>query len=127
MTPKRLLVAIAIVWGITGLVEPHLPNAGEPFSPIGMVQGFVTALLLFGWCKAHAEAHAIKPPLGAPLLVGLLAPIGIPYYAFRGYGLRGGARLIGLAVVALVAFAAIYLGCFEFSAWSAYLVTGAFR
>ena len=127
MRPERLLVAIGIVWGITGLVEPHLPNAGEPFSPIGMVQSLVTALLLFSWCKAHAEARSIKPPRGAPLLVGLIAPIGVPYYAFRGYGLRAGARLVGLALVALAVFGAIYLACFELSVWSAYLLTRVLR
>jgi hypothetical protein len=127
MTSKRLLIAIGTVWGIAGLIEPHFPNPGEPANPVGIVQGLATALLLFSWCKVHAEEHAIKPPPGAPLLVAVFAPIGLSYYAFRGYGLRGGTRLVGLALVAVVVFMAIYLVCFEVSAWSVYFVLRALR
>jgi len=127
MTSKRLLIAIGAVWGIAGLIEPQFPDPGEPFNPVGMVQGLAVALLLFSWCKAHAEEHAIKAPPGAPLLVAVFAPIGLPYYAFRGYGLRGGMRLVGLALAAFVVFGVIYLVCFEVSAWSAYFVRRALQ
>ena len=127
MTSKQLLFAIGAVWGAAGLIEAHYPNVPEPFSPVGMVQGLATGLLLYAWCKVHAKEHGIKPPPGAPLLSALLALVGVPYYAFAGFGLRGGARLVGLAVVAFVVFGLIYVVCFEISAWSAYFLARAFR
>jgi hypothetical protein len=120
MTPWRLLVALGFVWGVSGLVEPHLPDAGRPLNAVGVVQAVLTSILLFAWCKAHARAHAIQPAAGAALLVGVIAPIGVPYYAFRGFGFRGGARLIGLSIVTLVALYAIYFLCFEVSVWIRY-------
>lgn len=116
MVTRWFLSALGIVWAISGLVEPHLPEFREPFSAVGMIQGILTALLLFGWCKAHARAHSIEPPTGAALLVGLIAPIGVPYYALRGFGLRAGARLIGLALASLIGLEAVYVACFEVSA-----------
>ena len=90
MRPQRILVMIGVAWGIAGLVEPHLPNAGQPFNAVGAVQMVLSAILLFAWCKAHAQANYIKPPTGAPLLVGVLALVGLPYYALRAYGMRRG-------------------------------------
>jgi hypothetical protein len=82
-----------------------------------MVQGLVTGFLLFVWCKVHARAHAIEPPTGAALLVGFVAPIGVPYYALRGYGFRAGLRLIAKALGMLVVCEAIYVACYVASAW----------
>jgi len=48
-----------------------------------MGQTFVFAALLFSWCKADAHLRGINPPRGAPMLVGLFAIIGVPYYYFR--------------------------------------------
>jgi hypothetical protein len=120
MTPWRLLVALGVVWGVAGLVEPHLPDAGETLNAVGVVQGVLTSILFFAWCKAHARAHDIEPATGAALLVAVIAPIGVPYYAFRNFGFRGGARLIGLSIVTFFALGAIYVVCFELSVWVRY-------
>jgi len=116
MSARQLLIVLGLVWAITGTIEPHLPNAGEPLNAMGVVQGIATTVLLFAWCRAHARAHAIRPATGAALLVGIFAPIGVPYYAFRGFGLRGGARLIAFAIVGFVALMAVYFLCFTVSA-----------
>ncbi len=120
MTPWRLVVALGFVWGVTGLVEPHLPDAGETLNAAGAAQGVLTSLLLFAWCKAHARAHAVQLASGAALLVAVIAPLGVPYYAFRGFGFRRGARLIGLSIVTLLLLIAIYFVCFELSVWFRY-------
>ncbi len=39
-------------------------------------------MLLFAWCKADAAKRAIKAPPAAPLIVGIFALIGVPYYFF---------------------------------------------
>src|SRR5262245_37545719 len=103
MTPSRKLVlAMLLLWAVVGLLEPHTPHAGEPFNEIAFVQMIVWAVLIFSWVKAHARMNQITPPAGAPLFAALIPPIGVPYYAFRGYGFVRGAKLVGLAMLALV-------------------------
>jgi len=119
MQPRSLLALIAVTWGVAGLLGPHLAHAGELPNEVWVVQSLVTGFLLFVWCKAHARAHAIELPTGAALLVGFVAPIGVPYYALRGYGLGAGLRLIGKAIGMLVACEAIYVACYVASAWLA--------
>lgn len=114
--PRAFVLGMAAVWGITGLIEPHTLNAGEPMSAIGLVQVIVTAVLIFGWVKAHAQSHATTPPTGAPIFAALLPPLGVPYYAFRAFGPRAGAKLTGLALLTLVALCGIYFVSFEVSA-----------
>ena len=115
MTSRKFLAALGLVWGVGGLVEPHLPDAGEALNAVGIIQGIVTSVVLFAWCKAHARVHAVRPGAGAALLVGLIAPVGVPYYAFSGFGFRGGVRLIGSSVVASIGVLAIYVVCYELS------------
>ena len=116
MTPRQWVAIMAAVWGGGGLVEPHLPNAGQPLNEVAIVQNLILAILLFGWCKAHAQAQSIKPPTAAPLLVALIAPVGVPYYALRGFGFRRGALLIGWALLTFAGFLALYIVCFAVSA-----------
>ena len=114
-TDRWLLVALAVVWALAGLIEPHLPNAGQPFNEVATGQSLLTAILLFGWCKAHARTHAIQPPAGAAVLTAFLAPIGFPYYVFKGFGFRTGLLLVALSVVVVVGLSAVYLVCFQLS------------
>jgi hypothetical protein len=74
------------VWAIAGLVEPHLPDASQPLNLVALCQSLAMTVLLFGWCKSHAQVRSVKPPAAAPLLTALVAPIGLPYYAFKTYG-----------------------------------------
>ena len=113
---RKFVVGMLLLWGITGLIEPHTPNAGEPFNEIAVVQMVVWAVLMFGWVKAHAKQNQISPPAGAPLLAALLPPLGVPYYAFRGYGFLRGAKLVGLSLLMMIVMFAVYLALFEVSA-----------
>jgi hypothetical protein len=115
-TSRKFVVGMLFLWGVTGLIEPHTPNAGEPFNEIAFVQMIVWAVLMFGWVKAHAKLNQISPPTGAPLLAALLPPVGVPYYAFRGYGLLRGAKLVGLSLLTMILLFAVYLALFEVSA-----------
>ena len=116
--PRTFVFWMAVVWGVTGLIEPHTPHAGEPMNEIGFLQIIVWAVLLFGWVKAHARANAISPPAGAPLFAALLPPLGVPYYAFRAFGARAGAKLTGLALITLIGLFGLYTLLFELSARS---------
>ena len=115
-SPRAFVIGMVAVWGATGLIEPHTPNAGQPFNEIGFIQIIVWAILLFGWVKAHARSKQIEPPAGAPLFVALLPPLGVPYYAYRGFGLRQGSVLMVFALLALIAMFGTYTLLYELSA-----------
>ena len=116
MTNDRwFVVAMIALWAVAGLIEPHLPNGGTPFNEVSVVQSFAMAVLLFGWCKAHARTRAIRVPAYAPLLVAIFAPIGLPYYAFRGYGLRKGSLLLAFSLFTFIGLLAAYVFCFYLS------------
>jgi len=116
ISPRAFVIGMVAVWGATGLIEPHTPNAGEPFNEIGFFQIIAWALLLFGWVKSHARAKQIVPPTGAPLFAALLPPLGVPYYAFKGFGLREGSKLTGLSFLTLAVMFGIYTLMYELSA-----------
>ncbi len=80
---NSLLVAMAATSVVAGLIKPHMSHPERVVDELWVVETFVMAILLFVWCKAHAESRSIQPPAGAPLLVGLVAVIGVPYYFFR--------------------------------------------
>ena len=117
MTHDRwLVVAMAAVCACAGFVEPHIPLAGHPQNAVAVVQMFVMAVLLFAWCKAHARAHSIQVPAGAPALVALLAVVGVPYYAFRGYPLGRALLLLVSAIATFVGLMLLQGICFVVSA-----------
>jgi len=84
MTRDRiLLLAIAASWFVVGFLGPFTPSYGQAYNETALPYWLVLSALLFTWCKSHAATLGIAPPAGAPLLVGLIAPVGIPYYFFR--------------------------------------------
>ena len=112
---SKLVILILLSWLASGIVEPHLPNAGQPFNAGALIHGLVLSVLLFTWCKAHAKVHMIKPPAGAPLLVGIVSPIGIPYYALRGFGFRKGSLLLLKCLGTTVCCVVLYFLAYFFS------------
>jgi hypothetical protein len=85
-------------------------------SEIGFVQVIVWAVLVFCWVKAHARTKAIDPPAGASIFAAFVPPLGVPYYAFRAFGAREGAKLTGLALLTLIVLFGLYWVSFELSA-----------
>jgi hypothetical protein len=85
---RLLLVIMAVSWLVVGLVEPFTPSYGEFYNEASLPHAVVLAILLFSWCKAHAAAIGRTPPVGAPFLVALFSPIGVPYYFFRSFPWR---------------------------------------
>jgi hypothetical protein len=112
--PRWYVLVFALVLGFLGLVEPHFLAEG-PTDGATVAQAIVMSMLLFHWCKAHASYNSIRPSRGAPLLVALFAPIGIPYFALKGYGFGKGMRLIGLSVLTYLGLGILYGVCFGVS------------
>jgi hypothetical protein len=107
------LVAISVS---TGLFEAYLRRHGDDLRVAGVAQAFPVGILLFAWCKADAAHRGVKEPTGAALLVGLLAPVGVPYYYLRilspGDALLRIAGAAGVFVLMAVVTAAVFaLAC----------------
>jgi apolipoprotein N-acyltransferase len=68
---------------VVGVLQPHVSQGGAPLSPLVTGYTLVMAILLFSWCRADASARGIAVPSAAPILVALLAIVGVPYYYFR--------------------------------------------
>ncbi|MGO4223676.1 hypothetical protein AB4Y64_17715 [Lysobacter sp. TAF61] len=105
MKRDQLIVGVLIAtWPIAGLIEPFTPSYGQIYNEASLGHALVLAILLFAWCKAHASERGVPAPTGAPLLVALLAPVGLPYYFFRSFTWRRAS--VGLAKALLV-----FMGC----------------
>jgi len=76
------LIAIAAFFAAMGAALPHLRDASDERG-LSFILSVACSVLLFVWCKAHAAARGIDPPSPSALLVGLMAPVGVPYYFFR--------------------------------------------
>ena len=76
------LLALAGLFGAVGAVIPHLRDPSDERG-LSFLLSIASSILLFMWCKAHAAARGIEPPTPSALLVGLMAPGGVPYYFFR--------------------------------------------
>jgi hypothetical protein len=76
------LIAIAILFAAMGAILPHLRDASDERG-LSFILSVACSVLLFVWCKAHAASRGIDPPSPSALLVGLMAPVGVPYYFFR--------------------------------------------
>ena len=101
-TANRLLVAMGGISAVVGVLEPHLPHVEGPLSPLVAAYTLVMATLLFAWCKADASNRGIAVPAAAPILVALLAIVGVPYYFFRVLPFGRAVSAIGKAILFFV-------------------------
>ena len=116
MRSRDYLFHLASVYAFTGLLEPHMPDSGQPMNSATVAQALVAAALLFFWCKAHARERGVKPPSASPQLVAIVTPIGVPYYAFGALGPKAGAALILKSIGLLLLLTFLYGICYEISA-----------
>ena len=86
--PRSFIIAMFILSAALGVLQAYVQVIGEDARIAVMASMFGFAPLLFSWCKADAAHRGITPPLGAPLLVGMFALVGIPYYFLRTMPLR---------------------------------------
>lgn len=117
ITAQRLVVAMGGMFAIAGVLEPHVAHAATPLSSVGTAHTLVMAALLFLWCKADAAGRGIRPPTGAPLLVALIAIVGVPYYFFKVLPTSGALIAIGKAALLFLLLLVVYAACFLLSTW----------
>ena len=112
MTRDRfLLVLLVATWPLAGLLEPLAPSYGPQLhNEVSLGHALVLAVLLFAWCKAHASTQGISPSFGAPILVALLAPVGLVYYFFRAFPWRSALASMGKSLLVFLVCGALYAG-----------------
>ena len=68
------------------------------------------AICLFIWCKQHGRENGHTELKMYPILCALIGFIGIPVYAFRFYGFKGGTVLLLKTFIVLVVTATLSYG-----------------
>ena len=86
--PRRFVVAMFGVSAVLGVLQAYVRAQHGDFRIVAVVSMFSFAPLLFAWCKADAASRAITPPPAAPLLVGMVALVGVPYYFLKSLPLK---------------------------------------
>ena len=114
-TAQHLLVAMGGMSAVAGVLEPHVPNPGSPFSPVFTGYTLVMSVLFFFWCRADAAARGIRPPPAAPLIVALIAIVGVPYYYMKVLPLSRALIAIGKAALFSLLLGVINAACLYLS------------
>ncbi len=78
--PRRYIVAMFGVSAVLGVLQAYVRAQHADFRIAAVFSMFSFAPLLFAWCKADAASRGTTPPPAAPLLVGMFALVGVPYY-----------------------------------------------
>lgn len=104
---SALIVSFLALSAAAGVLQGYIVHRNQDVRVVTTAYIFPAAILLYSWCKADAAQRGIPPPPGAPILVGLFALIGVPYYFFKILPPRRAAVSIAKALgVLLLAFAA---------------------
>jgi apolipoprotein N-acyltransferase len=85
------------VSAVLGVLQAFVRAQHQDLRIVTLISMFTFAPLLFAWCKADAASRAITPPPAAPLLVGIFALVGVPYYFLKALPIRQARSAIALA------------------------------
>ncbi|MGQ9427706.1 hypothetical protein ACXYTJ_14560 [Gilvimarinus sp. F26214L] len=100
---------------VSAIVEARWPLLAEAAL---VTHVFVIAFMLYWWVGQHAlEQGLTSPPAGAKLSAALIAPIGLAYYFYRGYGFQSGTIKLMLAIVLFVLSSVLYMVPFYVVQW----------
>ena len=103
---KRLVLFFVVTFAISGFIEGYFYSLDE--GAAAFTHALVIAVICFAWCKAESKERNVPPPMGSPILCGLLPAIGIPVHLFRTRPFVDAAVATGKAVVVLVAAIAVF-------------------
>ena len=100
-----ILIILLTSFFISGSIEAYYPQASEMSY---FIHTFTIAIMLFWWVGEHSNENHIFAPKGSKLLSGFIAPIGLPYYFFKGFGFKSGLVKLILCILILVLCVFIY-------------------
>jgi hypothetical protein len=98
----KVVLAILVSFIISSLVDSYFIYTQNTADISFIPHTFILSVLLFIWCKYHAQENNIQDIGYKPLLCAVLGFIGLPYYAFKCYGLKGGAILLGKGFIVFI-------------------------
>jgi|SRR5580658_9679365 hypothetical protein len=113
---RQVLLTLVLIYLLGGVLLPHITHSASDKAALGLSLTFPAAIALFAWCKLNAAERHISAPPAAPLLVGLLGVVGVPYYFFKTLPVRSALFAIAKAVVFFVALNVIYFYASRLSA-----------
>lgn len=80
---RMTLFYMGAVCLLVGILEPFTNRPVDPYSPLGLIQVLLLAVLGYVWCRADAAERGIVPPKGAAIMIAVFAIVGIPAYFAR--------------------------------------------
>src|SRR5258706_4509705 len=105
--PRIYVLSILALSIACGIFQAYVRGQGKDLRIVTVPSIFLYAILFFSWCKADAAHRGIEPPDGAPLLVAMLALVGVPYYGDRALPWRRASLALLGAVCVLVLMIAL--------------------
>jgi hypothetical protein len=106
-----LLAAMLALVSVAGFLSVVLPLESTLYSLLSPALAVLASPLLYGWCRTHARTMGVAEPWGSAFICGVFAPVGVPLYLFRAFGLRrGSVSLVRAALVFFMLIAGSILG-----------------
>lgn len=106
-TSRIILGALVLSFFLSGTVEALWPFLSDATF---FIHGFTIAFLVFWWVGEHASEQGLAaPPNGSKFLSAFIPPVGLPYYFYRGYGVKLGTVKLGLSILTFAFASALYL------------------
>ena len=79
---NQLLTLWAFLFAISGIIDVLIASSGQDGRAAYGLLAWVSPVVAYSWCKAHAREHNTAPPLGSGVLFAVLTPLAIPLYFF---------------------------------------------
>jgi len=109
----KIVLAIIISFIISAVADSYFLYVKNIDQISFFPHTLVVSILLFLWCKQHAQENNIKSIGHKPLFCALIGFIGVPYYAFKCYGLKVGSILITKGFISLMLVIIIFV-CIDY-------------
>ena len=106
---KQILLWLFSSFVLAGVIESYFPEGSENARGISVAHTFVISILVFAWCKAHAQENDVTLRGGYRLFAAVIPPIGVPSYFFKYYGFKAGVLKVLKSIGVLVILASGYL------------------
>ena len=78
----RALLLLVALYIAVGVAAPLVAHDAAELHALDTILRVPTSIALFSWCKLDSTERDIESPAPAAMLVGMAAPMGIPYYLF---------------------------------------------
>ena len=110
---QKWLLTIVALQAINGLVAPQPALAGALILVVFLSLAIATPVAIYSWCQADIAERNLQYPAGAPILVGVIPPLGVPLYFLRTRSLLGAVAGMGKSILfVILALTASWIGAY---------------